>query len=296
MRIVPFLALLLVPASVLAAPQARGTLWRHGGDAVLVTPCPAGGDHDDDCRALAVRHADTVTPLGGGYVVTRLLWTRPLHARGPDVLLLGDNGGSGGDADVFAVTYAPQLVVRKWSGERYDTVEGRTVRGALEVDLPFDIELFNGASHGDATIVPIPMRWNGDDLAVDVATLVRPPLSPGERAFRELTIRSELGRWASDAFPATRLYPPEVPIAHATTPVTVRALAELMLSGHADAAHALLHRAWPGSFERGDVKMGGEEAFWKALCSRLVSHPLWKFARLDRLPHADLIMVAAAAR
>ena len=273
MRLAPFLALLLAPASTLAAPQPLGTLWRHGGDAVLVTPCPPGGDHDDDCRALAVRRGGIVAPLGGGYTEARLLWTRPPQAHGPDVLLLGDDGGSGGAADVFAVTFAPHVAVRKWSGERYDGIEGRTVRGALHVALPFDIEFFNGASHADVTIVPIPMRWAGDDLAVDFAALVRPPLSPSERAFRELAMEYELGRWASDAIPAKRLYPPEVPIAHATTPVTVRALAELMLSGHADVAHALLHRAWPGSFERGDVKMGGEEAFWSALCSGMVAHP-----------------------
>lgn len=296
MRFAPFLALLLAPASAPAAPQPLGTLWRHGGDAVLVTPCPPTVDGDASCRALAVRHAGAVTPIGAGYIVTRLLWMRMPHTRGPDVLVRGDWGGSGGNADIFAVTFAPRLAVRAWKGDRHDEVEGRTVRGALHVDLPFNIEFFNGASHADVTIVPIPMRWDGDDLAVDFGALIRPPLSPDERAFRELAIRSELGRWASDAFPAKRLFPPEVTIAHATTPVTVRALAELMLSGRADAAHALLHSAWPASFERNDVKMGGEEAFWKALCSRLVSHPLWRSARLGRLPHAELIVTAAAAR
>lgn len=290
-RLILTVLLFLAPTAAWATPQPLGTLWRHAGNAVLVTPCPPGGDSDESCRALAVRRAGVTTYLGGGYIVTRLLWTRPPHGRGPDVLLRGDSGGSGGNADLFAVTFAPQLVVRKWSGERYNGVTGRAVRGTLHVDLPFDIEFFNGASHADVTIVPVPVLWRGGDFTVNFPALMRPPLSPDERAFRELALGRELARWSWDAFPAKRLYPPEVPIAHATTPVTVQALTELMLSGRADEARALLHHAWPGS--RGDIAMGGEDALWDALCSTLVSHPLWRRLRLDRLPHADTVVAGA---
>jgi hypothetical protein len=218
----------------------------------------------------------------------RLLWRRHGRGAGPDALVIGDYGGSGGNGDVFAVTVRASSTVAKYRGERLDGVRAER-QAALHLNFPLDIEYFNGAPHAGAAIVPIPTAWKDGNFAADLPALVR-PIPKQELGFRELAVEEELRSWAEESYPASRLYPPQ---ARTGTLITVQALTELMLSGHADEAKALLSRSWPTSFSRSDVKLGGEEDFWRDLCRRVVEHPLWKRLGLSRLPHADVIRAGA---
>ncbi|WP_375393149.1 hypothetical protein [uncultured Sphingomonas sp.] len=228
--------------------------------------------------------------LGAGYVQVRRLWRRAPGGAGPDALVFGDDGGSGGEGDLFAVTFAPRLAVVKLSGERMDMAAVHPGPGALRLDLPFDLEYFNGAPHAGAVIARLPVRWTNGGWSLDRTVLLARRWSADELAFRALAMHEELRRWAQDRYPALTLYPPE---AKEGTPVTTQALLELILAGRPDTARALLHRAWPSGWDRLDVKLGGEDAFWAQLCRAVRRQPLWVRFRLDRLPHAGLIDAAA---
>ena len=74
----------------------------------------------------------------------------------------------------------------------------------------------------------------------------------------------------------------------------MQALLDLILTGHADEAHALIHKAWPKARGRSDGELGGAEAFWKAVCQAVSRDPMWTRLGLNRLPHADVIRAGAA--
>lgn len=278
--------LLLLPTRILAQPQPLGPLWRDSHGSVVLTECPEGGDHDAGCRAVELRSAGAVTKLGAGYMRVKLLWARKGHERGPNALLLGDYGGSGGNSDLFAVTTAPAPRFRKLGGERYDTVEARSVNGALRLTLPFDVEFFNGAPHSGAIIASLPAVWTGRDFAVDLRALTRRTYSASERSFRVLAIREELRGWAGDKYPTPRLYPPQ---SRNGTQVTATAMIEMILSGHADQARDVLDRSWPRQWEHSDRPLGGQADFWAALCQQVLNEPNWERFGLARLPHADIV-------
>jgi hypothetical protein len=195
---------------------------------------------------------------------------------------------------MFAITFSPRLVVRALTGERIEEVSV-TGKGPapLRLRVPLDIEYFNGAPHSGATIVMLPVGWSKGDYALDWSALITPVMSTRELDFRTLAVGSELNQWALASYPAQRLYPPQAP---AGTPISVDALAELALSGHADQARLLLHRSWPRISGRSDIPVAGENAFWSAFCQTLVNHPLWRRFNLVRLPHARLIEIGAATR
>jgi hypothetical protein len=172
-----------------------------------------------------------------------------------------------------------------------DNVVVHAGSGPLQLVLSFGIEYFNGASHAGVTIARLPVRWANDNFSINLAALNDRSLSPNELDFRALAMEREFHQWAADSYPTPSLHPPE---ARSGTPVAVQALAELMLSGHADQARQLLHRAWPRDWGRGNLALGGEDGFWAALCHAIVDHPLWKRFDLGRLPHADLIKTDAA--
>jgi len=285
-------AILMAAATeALAQAQPPEPIWKSGPDSIVVTSCAPGGDHDDSCRAVELRRGDNIVPLGSEFQSATLLWSRHPGQTGPDALVRGDFGGSGGLADLFAVTVTPSLSIRKLSGERMDELVAQPGPGPLRLTLPFDIEMFNGAPHGGATIVRLPIQWSGGDFSVDLAALTHRALSQDELDFRALAVKAELDQWAQDVYPAPSLYPPK---ARSGTPVTVQALAELMLSGHADQARQLLHRAWPRSHERTNSPLGGEDGFWTALCQSVVGNASWKRFDLGRLPQADRIRTGAA--
>lgn len=281
---------LTLPNVAFGQPQPLGPLWKNAHGTVIFTECPAGGDHDESCRAVSIESGDRVFSLGAGYTRVTVLWSRKSNTAEPDALVLGDYGGSGGHADLFAIHLFPKVLLRKLSGERFDTVTVSAKPGPLHLSLPFDIEYFNGAPHAGAVIVPLPATWIDGDFAVDLNDLTSRSYSKSELAFRELAVREELGAWANDKFPASRLYPPE---ARYGTPVTATAMIEMMLSGYADQARNLLDRAWPTQWDHGDRPLGGKADFWAALCRAVISEQSWKRFGLDRLPHADLIKVGA---
>lgn len=223
----------------------------------------------------------------------KLLWAQKSSAEEPDALVLGDYGGSGGHADLFAIHLSSRVSFRKLSGERFDTVTVRATPGPLRLNIPFDMEFFNGAPHAGAIVLPVPVIWSGDGFVVDMHELTSRTYSASELDFRVLAMREELGAWAEDKFPTTRLYPP---YARGGTPVTATAVIEMMLSGHADQARAVLDRAWPRQWDDGDKELGGKAAFWAALCGAVISEPSWKRFNLARLPNANLIEQVAGEK
>ncbi|MCU6454771.1 hypothetical protein LPN01_11855 [Sphingomonas sp. A2-49] len=250
---------------------------------VVVTRCPPGGDHDASCRAVEVRRAGRVVRLGGGYRAVSIMPIPAARPGQPAVVVLGDDGGSGGEGDLFALTTDPEISVARLRGERIDGAVVHPVAGRLALDLSFDIEYFNGAPHAAVSIVRMPVVWREGDFAADLTAMVRRPAKVDM-----LAMRRELAGWAADAGRPARLFPPQ---ASNGTPGTVRALAALILSGHAAAARAALHRAWPRD-TRG-MTIGGEGAFWSAVCRQMVRHLWWSRFGLDRLPQAALVRAAA---
>jgi hypothetical protein len=267
-------------------PQPVGSLWRNTNGSIILAECPAGGDHDESCRAVSIRSGEKLVQLGGGYARVTVLWSRKGKAIEPDALVLGDYGGSGGNADLFAIRLSPRISFRKLGGERFDTATVLTAPGPLHLRLPFDVEFFNGAPHAGAIVLPLPVVWKGDDFAIDMKELTSRSYSKSELDFRELAMREELRAWAENKGPASRLYPPE---ARDGTPVTATAMIEMMLTGHADQARGILDRAWPAQWDRSDRPLGGKADFWAALCRAVISERSWGRFGLARLPHADLI-------
>jgi hypothetical protein len=282
---------LLVGSSVaaLAEPKPSGLLWQRPGTSLARAACTSR-DAGPDCQAIDLRQHDVVRRLGGGYMRVRLVWSGRSRAGSPDALIIGEHGGSGGSGDLFAVTAGRRVVVRKLAGERLAGLRAGGRSGGLHLDLPFDVEYFNGAPHAGARIVPIPTIWREGDFSADIPALVRAPMASRQMAFVELAVQQELANWAAEAYPSSRLFPPQ---SRNGTPVTLQAMLDLMLTGHADQAQLLLHRAWPPALGRSDGKLAGAEAYWTALCRAVLRNPLWTRLGLDRLPHVDVIRAGA---
>ncbi len=268
-------------------PSRFTTLWHAGSRRVEAGPCGEGYDAPGACLALWAVDGSKRTALGGGYIVVKRLWARAKVYAGPDVLVMGDYGGSGGNADLLAVSFGPKVSVRKLSGDRISDANVDSSTGAMRYNLPFVIAGFNGAPHAGDVDVSLPLRWSKGDFMLDLKTLTGRVFTPEDVRFRELAVRQELGRWYEDSYPAQGLFPP---VANGGTSVTVQALTDMMLSGHADAAYTLLQKTWP---QRDGKPVLGEEAFWKALCHALVRNGRWKQFDLSRLPKAKVIEKAA---
>lgn len=282
-------ALLLALAA--AGPTPLGSIWRGAGGAVVVTPCVHDSEHDGWCRGVAVRAGGRTVQLGTAYERVRLLWRRARGQAGPDAMVFGDSGGSGGFGDLFAVTLAPRLAVVRIGGERMEGVAAKPGPGPLRVDLPFDLEFFNDAPHAGAIVARLPVRWAGAGWALDRAALLR-PIAPDELSFRRLALAEDLSRWAAaeDRSPTGPLYP-YTSDGRGGTLVTGQALVELILAGRAEVGHAMLLDGWPRD-EHGRVR-GGADAFWADLCRAVVRQPLWRRFGLGSLPQAALVEAAA---
>lgn len=280
---------LLTPVAGAAQPAPLGSLWRGKGGEVRVVACPPGGDTDAYCRALAVTTATRTIRLGGGYMSLKTLWQRDGARSGPDVLVLGDFGGSGGDADLFAVTLTPEVHVTKWTGERFDIVAVRPGGPALRLTLPFDIEYFNDAPHAGVIILPLPVIWSGNGLVLDRRALTAGHVS--RRSSDPAVMRRELRAWVSERLPHGRDHPKDP---DAYTQASVERLVGLMLSGHADQARRMLDRNWPQRLDGREILPGGEDRFWSAICRAVVTHHLWRTFGPAGIPHADLIQRGAA--
>lgn len=293
MRIWPVLAfpLAITTASALGAPQPVGTLWQVGGSSLIRSHCKSDIPDDQYCRAIDLRDRGSTRRLGSGYARVRLVWSARRRNGSPDALVIGESGGSGGYAELFAITAGRNVGIKKFAGERLEGVHAKADTSKLKIDLPFDVEFFNGAPHAGAVIVPIPTVWRNGDFSADLSLLVERPLSHRQSSFVELAVREELYAWADAKYPSPTLFPPQ---SDTGTPVTLQALLDLILTGHADEAHALIHKAWPKARGRSDGELGGAEGFWKAVCKTVSRNPMWTRLGLDRLPHAEAIRAGAA--
>ncbi len=277
----------------MAAPDSRlpppGVIWQGKGAAIETRPCLPGGDHDESCRSLWLRSAGMIRPLGAGYMSVARLADHGDVPGDPDLVIVGNDGGSGGDGDLFAIRFGAMLRIDTLRGERFTAIRVTHAHDGLRVMLPFDIEYFNGAAHAGAVIVPLPVRWRAGRPMADVAAMTRAPTSAADLLARETGVRRELAAWATDVGATLDLYPPE---ARFGTDTTLQAMATLILSGRADVARAMLHRAWPRR-PSSTIALGGEDSFWRAICRAMVGQPLWRRFALDRLPHADMVARAA---
>jgi hypothetical protein len=294
-RLLPTVLVLLAaaaqPAGARTLPQPLGPLWTNGAAALEVTACTPSPDHDGYWRGIALRRRGRLERIGEGYLTVDLLWTRKRGGSGPALFVRGSNGGSGGDGDLFAIDPARRIGVQKLSWTRADTVTVRRDPARLRLEAPFVVGFFNGAPHAGDTLVPLPLVWAGGAFRLDLAALTARRWSAAEIEFRRLAMRQELGRWAADVYPADRLYPPQ---AQSGTEVTAKALADLILTGHADLARTLLDEAWPRSLVGDGGKIGGVDAFWSGLCAVIVRNQAWRSFGLDRVPHASLVLAGAA--
>lgn len=96
--------------AALAGPFDPGPLWQDGRNAARTIPCFGPGDYEaGKCLALQVQSATGPSTLGQGYIEVKVLWSKKPGQAGPDLILLGDYGGSGGNADLYAIGFSPKL-------------------------------------------------------------------------------------------------------------------------------------------------------------------------------------------
>ena len=55
----------------------------------------------------------------------RLVWSAPHGHDSPDALVIGESGGSGGYAELFAITAGPPVRVKRLAGERLEGVHAK---------------------------------------------------------------------------------------------------------------------------------------------------------------------------
>ena len=180
------LALLLLASAATGGEKAAQQLWSNGRDAIVVTHCSSRPDQDDFCRAVVVRSSRHTTIVGEGYIRVQLLWSKSGHQKGPDAIILAEQGGSGGEADLLALSFNPGLELKKLGGERMDEVNVvPTTSGGLQIAAPLDLEFFNGAPYAGAITVLLPFRWAHNDFSVDLGRLASWSFSPQGLDFRQ---------------------------------------------------------------------------------------------------------------
>lgn len=226
------------------------------------------------------------------YIAVRILWLRHRGQTGPQSIVEGEWGGSDGTIDLYAVYGDSPRQVRKLTLAKADDTRIKTAGGLPVFEAPFAVERFNDAPNAASTAVPLPIVWKADDFQLDLKSLLQRRFSPQDLQFRTISVRYELNAWANNMNRPTVIYPAPAN-ALGGTPVTVQALIDLMLTGHAKDARLILHRGWPSVAGRTDVSAGGEQAFWNDLCRSLTSNSLWERFDLRRISGARSIEAAA---
>lgn len=290
---------LLAGASIIApagsrAAEGYGTVWQRGSNSVVVSQCSDAVDALGSCKSFIAHSGSHMIRLGEGYAATKVLW-KARHKRpfAPDVILLGDFGGSGGNSDLIALTFARKPIVKTLSEDRLDGTRVREVHGRAIISIPFNVEFFNGMPHAGASLIPLPITYDGKDFVLDIQALTSSHYSKREWQKRKRQMALEFSEWMAASLPTSRLYPPMATTTRHGTVSTVETLGFLMLTGHADQARQLLHANWPHAPRPPHKRLGGEQEFWNGLCFSLANHPYWKRFHLGRIPQSTAILQAA---
>ena len=279
-------ALALSPSNAFTARP----IWSSGARSVWSVPCTGPGDYDVGCAGAELRIGDRRIRLGQGYLSqrvngVRVLWARKPGQFGPDLVVLGNPGGSGGDADILTIRSMASGHVERLSFEDADTTRVTVHRGRAAFDLEYAIGAFPTGAHASRVDVPIPLVWTGKSFDVDFMTLKNRIFDEEDMRVRRATVTQVM----TDALAVDEDHSGDVQVA------AVQALAGLMLSGRADLAHVVLREAWPRdpNADETSTKLPGAEPFWAALCGAITRETLWTRFDLARLPHADLIEAGA---
>ena len=203
-------------------------IWSSGARSVWAVPCVGPGDYDAGCAAAELRVGSRKTRLGQGYLSNgvRVLWARTPGCSGPDLVVLGDGGGSGGDADILIVRSTASGHVERLSFEDADMTRVTVRDDRAAFNLEYDIAAFPAGAHASRVHVPVPLIWTGKDFDVDFAALKRRSFDEEDLRVRSATVTQVM----ADALAVDTDDRGNVQVA------AVQALAGLMLSGHADLA------------------------------------------------------------
>ena len=230
----------------------------------------------------------------GKYQSVRIAWRRRDGRNGPYAIVEGVWGGSAGLVDLYAPYGSGPKQLQMLTLAKADDLIIQAPNGHLALEAPFVIEFFNGASNASATSVPLPVVWRGDNFRLDLSALTSRMFDAQDLRFRRIAVCYELNEWAGNLNDPSPLYPAP-PNALGGTPITLQALTDLMLTGHAQEAKAVLHQCWPRSLHRTDIRLEGEQTFWNDLSNALKGNPLWTRFDLGRLPDASLIEFTPAS-
>ncbi len=212
-----------------------------------------------------------------GFVAT--LWQRtglnPQPASAPDFLFYAGGGGSGLCGDYVALRFAQRPHFQKLGDCRQPEYppQRAPATGPFGFWLSIPVMMPFGASNAESVASPVPVTWREGTFALDVGRLKSDALSAGARASRRASISSETGALVQPHYAGQGL------------PHTTQILLDLVFSGHADQALALLQ----GSADhRLDTSL-----YWSDLCAILVGDPNWTLLMHGVLPGAAQVEEAA---
>jgi hypothetical protein len=272
MRIATLLALVLLLTAAAWAKVLPGKLWSQGDRSVWAVPCGPRIDGDEYCTSMQARQGKQVITSTTGYQNVRLLWQQTRAGTGPAAIVAGDTGGSAGVVDVFAVTFGKSPAFGQVQSDHIAIDQAITVNGLPELDIGFAVDAFNGAPNSQASVARLPLRWNGWALEANLPALLARRVATGDVA----RLRAEIAHHQKQE---------EMGFSTGGTPLVADTMLQLVLSGHADRARALLVAGWP----REPGRKGSIEAMWEEFCGGVTAQPAWTRFGLSRLPHADLL-------
>ena len=250
-------------------PGAPRELWSSGSHSIWFTNCANVGP-----SCLEVRGTKTVK-LADGYWSARVLWKQVKPGVGPDVLLVGETGGSAGIYDLYALTFGRSISVAKLEGDHSTVINIGTDNGLPTLEFGYSLGNFNNASNGATTVVRIPIRWVQSKFEVDRKLLLSRVPSASDLARWHPLAANELAASLDGRFGGT--------------PTLGEALLRLTLSGHATEAKNYLLEIWPHSIDR----ITAANALWGEFCFAVAYNLNWKQLGLDQIPEAHLIRVSA---
>jgi hypothetical protein len=198
-------------------------------------------------------------------------WRRPKdQADGPDIILGGHTGGNHCCYEVMSFNFR--------NSEPLQLLEAETEEVDIQMDknsLPYwslPIDMFGFGER--AAIHDIPVTWGNKAFTPDLQHLVGPLPDSKSLEEQEQKIKTELSAWN------ILHYPPEGSKDKGVAGETTQILLDLVMSGHASTAKALLLRAWP-------ERISGAEIFWREFSTWLALCPPWSELEMGKaLPEA----------